>query len=189
MHVIQVPKYVISPDGDIPIRMVDPFRSYCEIEPPDDMFSPYVIDFWGTDQGALLLVHPVLDEAEVRILFPLGAEPGTYQYDAHFFHFETGAPLFKEQGSFDVAQGKKKDCGCHTLKTLPKHEHDHGLAEKRLSVCAGCDENENGVCLACGCVLKHKAGVLHESCPLGKWPSNEELLQVPDVPKKKGKKS
>ncbi len=46
------------------------------------------------------------------------------------------------------------------------------LVEKRLAVCAGCEQRRNGVigtCRVCGCALQAKVRLAHEHCPLAKW--------------------
>lgn len=185
-YAIEVPAKVIEPDGFVPIKMVDPYHSYVIIDPPGDVLSPYALDFWGTDQGGLLLVCPTKGTGEVRILLPLGVAAGEYGFTGHFFNFWDNSPLFRVSGKFTVAEGPKTDCGHYTLRNVPNPERVD--PSERLAVCAECPANDNGVCLECGCVLENKASQRGETCPLGKWPS-VGLLEVPEVPKKKGKKS
>lgn len=40
---------------------------------------------------------------------------------------------------------------------------------KRLDICYSCEELESSRCRKCGCPVKHKTRIAHESCPIGKW--------------------
>jgi hypothetical protein len=40
---------------------------------------------------------------------------------------------------------------------------------RRISLCNGCDKNDNGRCSACGCSINTKSQLAASSCPLGKW--------------------
>jgi hypothetical protein len=42
-------------------------------------------------------------------------------------------------------------------------------SSERMAICEVCPLNENGNCVACGCVLKYKTVARLESCPAGKW--------------------
>ncbi len=41
---------------------------------------------------------------------------------------------------------------------------------KRLEVCARCEHHTGLRCRVCGCFTNVKSGMLHEDCPIGKWP-------------------
>jgi tetratricopeptide (TPR) repeat protein len=42
--------------------------------------------------------------------------------------------------------------------------------QKRLQTCAGCEHHTGMRCKICGCFTDVKARMLHENCPIGKWP-------------------
>ena len=42
---------------------------------------------------------------------------------------------------------------------------------ERLQTCARCDQHTGLRCKVCGCFTAAKAPLLHEDCPLGKWPA------------------
>lgn len=50
---------------------------------------------------------------------------------------------------------------------------DKETIEKRLNVCTECEYLKQtilgGKCLKCGCLLKFKAGLKSQDCPIGKW--------------------
>ena len=43
------------------------------------------------------------------------------------------------------------------------------LTKARRAICAKCKENLNGMCLACGCVIKAKTACENCECIIGKW--------------------
>jgi tetratricopeptide (TPR) repeat protein len=43
--------------------------------------------------------------------------------------------------------------------------------QERLATCAPCDHHTGLRCRLCGCFTATKAHLLHERCPIGKWPS------------------
>ena len=48
------------------------------------------------------------------------------------------------------------------------------IVQPRLEICNKCTEKKyifgmGYICKQCGCVLKSKATVLEETCPVGKW--------------------
>lgn len=52
------------------------------------------------------------------------------------------------------------------------------LAKARLEVCKTCKKfSKHQMCLAkgCGCYIPAKVTLLTETCPLGKWPSKDEV--------------
>jgi uncharacterized protein DUF6171 len=49
----------------------------------------------------------------------------------------------------------------------------------RLAICGGCDQLQDGRCLACGCSVRHKAAWELEACPLGKWPESGATMPDP----------
>ena len=51
------------------------------------------------------------------------------------------------------------------FKTTPAE-----LQRKRLQVCAACEHHTGLRCKICGCFTTAKSMMLHESCPIGKWP-------------------
>ncbi len=42
--------------------------------------------------------------------------------------------------------------------------------QARLKSCGACEQNVDGTCRQCGCLVTNKATWKSESCPLGKWP-------------------
>jgi tetratricopeptide (TPR) repeat protein len=44
------------------------------------------------------------------------------------------------------------------------------LRQERLGTCAACEHHTGLRCRICGCFTEAKARMLHEECPLGKWP-------------------
>jgi hypothetical protein len=52
------------------------------------------------------------------------------------------------------------------MKTAPVE-----LQQKRLNTCATCEHHTGLRCRICGCFTNVKARMLHEDCPIGKWPS------------------
>jgi tetratricopeptide (TPR) repeat protein len=45
------------------------------------------------------------------------------------------------------------------------------VQKKRLQTCAGCEHHTGLRCKICGCFTGAKSRILHESCPIGKWPA------------------
>jgi tetratricopeptide (TPR) repeat protein len=45
------------------------------------------------------------------------------------------------------------------------------IQKKRLQTCAGCEHHTGLRCKICGCFTTAKSRILHESCPIGKWPA------------------
>ena len=43
------------------------------------------------------------------------------------------------------------------------------LAQARHKICAGCSNNDNGLCWACGCYITSKISNPSDYCPLRKW--------------------
>lgn len=48
---------------------------------------------------------------------------------------------------------------------------DAPLAQERLRFCKDCPSRIGILCGECGCVLKAKARLMDEECPLDRWPS------------------
>jgi len=48
---------------------------------------------------------------------------------------------------------------------------DHETYLKRVQTCAACDHHTGVRCRLCGCITSVKARMLHEDCPILKWPS------------------
>ncbi len=44
------------------------------------------------------------------------------------------------------------------------------LQQKRLQTCAACEHHTGLRCKICGCFTNVKSRMLHENCPIGKWP-------------------
>ena len=66
---------------------------------------------------------------------------------------------------------KKKDVKVWDLLN-PKTEYvADDIKEKRYSICQTCTRfiKISGQCKECGCFMAMKTGILHASCPLGKW--------------------
>jgi tetratricopeptide (TPR) repeat protein len=45
------------------------------------------------------------------------------------------------------------------------------IQRQRLQTCATCEHHTGMRCKICGCFTAAKSRILHESCPIGKWPS------------------
>jgi tetratricopeptide (TPR) repeat protein len=45
------------------------------------------------------------------------------------------------------------------------------VRRRRLETCANCEHHTGMRCKICGCFTAAKSRLLHESCPIGKWPS------------------
>jgi tetratricopeptide (TPR) repeat protein len=45
------------------------------------------------------------------------------------------------------------------------------IQRKRLDSCASCEHHTGMRCKICGCFTAVKSGMLHEDCPIGKWPA------------------
>ncbi len=45
------------------------------------------------------------------------------------------------------------------------------LQHKRLQTCTGCEHYTGVRCRICGCFINVKSRMVHEDCPIGKWPS------------------
>jgi tetratricopeptide (TPR) repeat protein len=45
------------------------------------------------------------------------------------------------------------------------------VQRKRLDTCAQCEHHTGMRCQICGCFTAVKSGMLHEECPIGKWPA------------------
>ena len=42
---------------------------------------------------------------------------------------------------------------------------------QRLQTCAACEHHTGVRCKICGCFTHVKSRMLHEDCPIGKWPA------------------
>jgi hypothetical protein len=51
------------------------------------------------------------------------------------------------------------------MRTVPNSTY-----EQRIQTCAACEHHTGLRCRICGCFSATKARMLHENCPLGKWP-------------------
>jgi len=51
------------------------------------------------------------------------------------------------------------------MKTTPED-----MQRKRLETCASCEHHTGLRCKVCGCFTNVKSRMLHEDCPIGKWP-------------------
>jgi len=45
------------------------------------------------------------------------------------------------------------------------------VQRKRLETCAQCEHHTGMRCKICGCFTAVKSGMLHEDCPIGRWPA------------------
>jgi tetratricopeptide (TPR) repeat protein len=52
------------------------------------------------------------------------------------------------------------------FKTAPAE-----VQRRRLQTCAGCEHHTGVRCKICGCFTNVKSRLLHENCPIGKWPA------------------
>lgn len=44
----------------------------------------------------------------------------------------------------------------------------------RIDICRSCEAHDGGWCRLCGCILWFKTRLPHESCPLGRWSSEDQ---------------
>ena len=45
------------------------------------------------------------------------------------------------------------------------------LQQKRIQTCMACEHHTGMRCKICGCFTHVKSRMLHEDCPIGKWPA------------------
>ena len=45
------------------------------------------------------------------------------------------------------------------------------VQQKRIQTCAVCEHHTGVRCRVCGCFTQAKSRMLHEDCPIGKWPA------------------
>jgi len=48
----------------------------------------------------------------------------------------------------------------------------------RYEICKSCEHNKLGICEKCGCVLKAKTKSEDSECPVGKWKTVKETLEL-----------
>jgi hypothetical protein len=84
------------------------------------------------------------------------AEPGTVKET-------TGPSLLRMAISATKAMAGFAGSG---FKTTPAETQ-----RKRLETCAACEHHTGLRCKICGCFTNVKSRMLHEDCPIGKWPS------------------
>jgi tetratricopeptide (TPR) repeat protein len=75
-----------------------------------------------------------------------------------------GPGLLRMAASAAAAMAKFLGSG---MKTTPAE-----VARERLAVCGSCEHHTGLRCRVCGCYTAVKSKMLHEACPLGKWPSS-----------------
>ena len=51
-----------------------------------------------------------------------------------------------------------------TEQKTPQEEY-----ARRLGICRGCENLQNGMCRQCGCFVEVRAAKLGQVCPVGKW--------------------
>ena len=51
------------------------------------------------------------------------------------------------------------------MKTTPAD-----LQQKRIQTCVACEHHTGMRCKVCGCFTHVKSKMMHEDCPIGKWP-------------------
>lgn len=73
----------------------------------------------------------------------------------------------------DIINGIPDDIGEYADKLYnlldEKDRAGEELINLRLSVCEGCDRNEGGTCLACGCYCVVRSFAVSKHCPKKKW--------------------
>lgn len=90
------------------------------------------------------------------------------------FLFETSPAHNKLWGGSGVTTVNKV---YNFAKALAKHvasgfsNVDDKTYDERLKVCSQCDQNKDGECQMCGCILSIKARWATEDCPAHKWPT------------------
>jgi hypothetical protein len=45
------------------------------------------------------------------------------------------------------------------------------IQQKRIQTCIACEHHTGLRCKVCGCFTQAKTRLLHENCPIGKWPA------------------
>ena len=50
--------------------------------------------------------------------------------------------------------------------------------DERYHICQKCEFNKLSICQKCGCVLKAKTKAEYAECPIGKWKTIEETLNI-----------
>ena len=50
--------------------------------------------------------------------------------------------------------------------------------DERYCICQKCEFNKFSICQKCGCVLKAKTKAEDAECPVGKWKTIEETLNI-----------
>ncbi len=56
------------------------------------------------------------------------------------------------------------------IDALPKEQRaDAEEYDRRLALCRGCDQLQNGMCAQCGCFAEVRAAKRGLGCPIGRW--------------------
>jgi Family of unknown function (DUF6171) len=71
--------------------------------------------------------------------------------------------IMQRAATFGTSMAKFAAGGFHTTAG--------DLQQQRLVVCRSCQQLQNNMCLACGCIIPLKVKMPHETCPLGRWPA------------------
>jgi hypothetical protein len=78
-------------------------------------------------------------------------------------HSPTGASLLRMALSASGAMAKFLGSGLKTASSETVHQ--------RLQMCSSCEQHTGLRCRVCGCFTKVKTRLLHEQCPMDKWPA------------------
>lgn len=62
------------------------------------------------------------------------------------------------------------------IANLPEEEKAGPQSyRRRLDLCRGCADLQNGLCAQCGCFVEVRAAKRHMGCPAGKWNKEEDV--------------
>lgn len=119
---IPVPSELLcSETGIFHFQQVNPHASFAQITREDG--KTFAIECTGNTDGALLSVCTP-SEAFVKILLPVNTPPGAYQYRAYFYGSGTNQVIYHTDGTINVDDTEKTDCGCFTLGTVRDAPHE-----------------------------------------------------------------
>lgn len=56
------------------------------------------------------------------------------------------------------------------IENLPIEQKTERIEyQRRLAICRGCDNLQNGMCTQCGCFVEVRAAKTAQKCPIGLW--------------------
>lgn len=129
-HVIDIPPGVITDRKEL-FQQVEPHASFVQIIHEND-YPTYSIDFWGDEKGALILfVMP--DSHYIKILMPIGSNPGDYSFRAYMYKPNTSDIKFQVDGSFTIDSALKADCGCIPMGRLNDERYAPSVPEDQVA--------------------------------------------------------